>query len=634
MTRRCTHWLLPMLIMFIAVTAFGQSATKEDTAYVNRLGKAFEDTIRTNANAALHIAEDMVRIASKIGYERGVASGLMWTSVYYDNEHNTSKRVEYLKKALAYSREHNVKIIEGRALANLGIVCKESMDYADAMSYANRALDIFKELHDTLRMAQCYINISSYFMDSKNYDEGIKYVNIAAGLFRQLHNMSSVALAYNNVALMYATMRKYPESLRYADSSISIYKALKDTNALMLPYGIYGNYYASVKKYDSAIYYYTKNLVIALNTHNKREQAFVYVNLGICNERSNKYKPAIKYLDTALKLAHEVNYGQLYFEIPHILADLYHNINDHKKEAEYLRIADAARDSFLNEDRQKKMAEMTARFDNKELESKNALLEKDHDIQQIKLRQKNTLIYAGFGAALLLLVIGLQVVRHNKLKANRKLLQVEQKQLLAQMNPHFIFNSLNSIQQFVVQNDTLNANKYLADFALLMRQTLDNSKDSTISLQRELDYLDNYLSFESMRFEDKFQYTLTCAEDINPDEVEIPSMIVQPFVENAIRHGLYNLQGKEGKLTISFYKKEGYLICEVDDNGIGMEEAERIKSQRIIKHQSHGMDITRQRLELVSKVTNGDYNITVVNKKDMDQNPAGTTIVIKFPLNV
>lgn len=628
------RWLLPALLFLTALRADGQSTSKQDTAYVNKLGRSFDSLIRTDAIAAQHVAEQIISISEKIDYKYGVAMGMIKTANYYDNQHNNTKRVDYLKKALAYSKKYKIKPTEGKALSNLGVIYQENMDNATAMIYHDSAVAIFQELHDTFRIAQCYINITSCLISSKNYDEAIKYGGRTIVLFKQIHDLHSVAVAYNNMALIYASMRKYQECLRYTDSVISIDKALKDTNALLLPYGLYGNYYAGVKKYDSAIYYYTKSLDIANKTGNKRELAFVHVNLGVCNIGIKRYQVALRYLDTALKLARDVSYKQLYYEVPQRMADIYNHTHEYQKEAQYLRIADAARDTFLTEDRQKKMAEMTARFENNELESKNALLAKDNDIKQIRLRQEKILVYCGFGAALLLLIIGIQVVRHNRLKANKRLLQVEQKQLLAQMNPHFIFNSLNSIQQFVVQNDTLNANKYLADFALLMRQTLDNSKDSTISLRRELEYLDNYLSFESMRFEDKFQYTLTCAEDIDPEAVEIPSMIIQPFVENAIRHGLYNLQGKVGKLNISFYKKEGYLICEVDDNGIGMEEAERIKSQRLIKHQSHGMDITRQRLELVSKMTNGDYNITVVNKKDMEQNPAGTTIIIKFPLEV
>ena len=135
-----------------------------------------------------------------------------------------------------------------------------------------------------------------------------------------------------------------------------------------------------------------------------------------------------------------------------------------------------------------------------------------------------------------------------------------------------------------------------------------------------------------MRFEDKFTYTIQCAPDVDVETTEIPSMIIQPFVENAIRHGLCNLETRKGVLNIRFYKKEGFLYCEVDDNGIGMEEAQKLKEQTFIKYQSHGMELTRQRLALVSKMNSDDYKITIINKKGQHEDAEGTTIIIKFPL--
>ena len=266
------------------------------------------------------------------------------------------------------------------------------------------------------------------------------------------------------------------------------------------------------------------------------------------------------------------------------------------------------------------------------MENKNASLKKEADLQKLRLQHKDILLYGGGAFVALLLASGLLLVRHNKLRTNQKLILLEQKQLLAQINPHFIFNCLNSVQQFVVQNDTENANKYLADFAMLMRQTLDNSKDFTIPLYREIEYLENYLSLESIRFEDVFSYKITCAEDVDTNAVEIPSMIIQPYVENAINHGLTNLEGKAGILNINFFKKENYLFCEVDDNGIGMENAEKFKEQTFIKHQSRGMEMTRQRLALVSKLNSTDYEVAVINKKNSNGLSEGTTIVIKFPI--
>lgn len=601
---------------------------------MNLLDQTFKDTLKVNPAGALRMAEQMVAVSSRIGYNDGYLEGLFRIYDYYEKLENYVKEVECMKKALTAARARGLKLAEAQALSNLGILCHRNMDHDSAIAYANNALDIFKSVKDTLRMARAYINLSTDFMGSGNYEEATKCALIAAPMFRQKRDTTWFASVYCNLAIMYEQMNKCPECLYYADTAIMLFRSRGDSDKLIVPYSIYGNYYEAGGQFEKAIHYFEKDLSIARGMGNKRELAFAFVNLGICYNGLARYETAIRYYDSALVMARQANYRQLYYEVPRLLAELYEAKHDHANEAKYLKRAFAARDSVLNENKQKEIARMTARFDNKELAGKNALLEKDRDIQQIRLHQQRVLVYCGFGAALLLLVIGILVVRQNKLRADQRLRQVEQKQLLAQMNPHFIFNCLNSIQLFVAQNDTLNANRYLADFALLMRQTLENSKDSTITLRRELDYLDNYLSFEAMRFEDRFRYTLTCAEDIDPEIVEIPSMIVQPFAENAIRHGLYGLNGREGVLAISFYKKDNHLICEVDDNGIGIEEAERIREQRTIKHQSHGMNITRQRLELVSKVTSSDYKMIVVNKKDMDNKPAGTTIVIKFPLDL
>jgi sensor histidine kinase YesM len=211
-------------------------------------------------------------------------------------------------------------------------------------------------------------------------------------------------------------------------------------------------------------------------------------------------------------------------------------------------------------------------------------------------------------------------------------MEMELKSLYAQMNPHFIFNCLNSIQRFVMENDKLNANKYLADFAQLMRQTLDNSKDGIITLTNEVEYLENYISFEHMRFKDKFSYAIEVDPGIQRDRIELPSMIIQPFVENAIRHGLNNLEKRPGLLRIRFYRRKNFLYCMVDDNGIGMDEAQKLKERAFIKYQSHGMDLTRKRLALVSKMQRDDYKIFVTSKRGSDKNPEGTTVIIKFPL--
>jgi LytS/YehU family sensor histidine kinase len=259
-------------------------------------------------------------------------------------------------------------------------------------------------------------------------------------------------------------------------------------------------------------------------------------------------------------------------------------------------------------------------------------LQKENDLQRLRLQRKNYLIFGAITSLMVFLLIGLLLFRQNKLRANQQKTELEQKQLRAQMNPHFIFNCLNSIQHFVVINDVLNANKYLSGFASLMRQTLENSKEGTITLSKEIAYLENYLALELMRFKDKFTADLVCAENIDINAVKIPAMIIQPFIENAIRHGLNFLDKKQGKLVIKFYLKDGDLFCEIDDNGIGRMQSQKLKEHTNIIYESQGMELTRQRLALVSKSSGSDYSIAIIDKRSVQNEPEGTTVIIKFPV--
>jgi LytS/YehU family sensor histidine kinase len=214
-----------------------------------------------------------------------------------------------------------------------------------------------------------------------------------------------------------------------------------------------------------------------------------------------------------------------------------------------------------------------------------------------------------------------------KVITEKKLTELEMQALKAQINPHFVFNCLNSIKGFIFDQDYKQADKYLDKFSDLMRSTIDNSDASIISLQSEINYLDNYLQLEKLRFEDKFNYTINVDEDVDKENVFVPAMLLQPYVENAIRHGMRFLEGKKGLININVRKENNFLVCEIDDNGIGREKAAALKSKMHVEYQSKGMNISRRRAEL--------YNIDqlVTDKKDENGNATGTTVTVKIPLD-
>ncbi len=220
------------------------------------------------------------------------------------------------------------------------------------------------------------------------------------------------------------------------------------------------------------------------------------------------------------------------------------------------------------------------------------------------------------------------VNKRNELKS--QLNNYMQKALRKQMNPHFIFNSLNSIQYYILQNDKLSSNKYLAKFARLMRIVLDNSHHQLITLQEELDALNLYIEIESLRFKDKFEYSIVVDENLNINEYKILPLLIQPYVENAIWHGLMHKEGT-GILTVDLQLKENIIICTISDNGIGREKAFEIKNKKNQSYESHGTKITSDRLKLINTLNNTELKISYFDLKDESGNAIGTKVEIAIP---
>lgn len=215
-----------------------------------------------------------------------------------------------------------------------------------------------------------------------------------------------------------------------------------------------------------------------------------------------------------------------------------------------------------------------------------------------------------------------------KVLTEKKIAELEMQALKAQINPHFVFNCLNSIKGFIYDKNYLQADKYLDKFSELLRSTMDNADASIISLEEEIKYLDTYLQLEKLRFGDKFEYFIQAEPGIDTQQTFVPAMLLQPYVENAIRHGVRFLENKKGVIRVLAGRKEGFLVCEIDDNGIGREKAAQLKSNMHIEYQSRGMQLSRRRAEL--------YNIRlqIVDKKDERGNAAGTIIIISIPLEL
>ena len=245
------------------------------------------------------------------------------------------------------------------------------------------------------------------------------------------------------------------------------------------------------------------------------------------------------------------------------------------------------------------------------------------------------LLLAVAGLAWFLFHQRIQAIRKKEIeKANiaMRIAELEQMALRSQMNPHFIFNCLNSIQIYVMDKDVLGANEFITNFSHLIRQTLAISARSQISLREEIGYLSTYLELEKQRFEDKFVYTITVSPGLDQHAYALPPMILQPYVENALHHGITHRSDNNGRIAISIACEAGELLCTIEDNGVGRKRAAQYKSRQSHRYPSQGMDLTARRIEMLNATRRRPISVIIEDLGNADEAPGGTCVRIRFPV--
>jgi LytS/YehU family sensor histidine kinase len=213
----------------------------------------------------------------------------------------------------------------------------------------------------------------------------------------------------------------------------------------------------------------------------------------------------------------------------------------------------------------------------------------------------------------------------------QKTVELEMQALRSQMNPHFIFNSLNSINRFILQNNKAQASEYLTKFSRLVRLILQNSHASLITLESELESLKLYLDMEALRFEHHFAYKISVSDDIDAEVLKVPPLIIQPYAENAIWHGLMPKEEK-GQLDIEISQENNYLFFRITDDGIGRKQSAAMSSKSATRHKSMGLRITADRIAMLQSSNGNESPVTINDLVNTDGSAAGTEVIIKLPV--
>jgi LytS/YehU family sensor histidine kinase len=222
--------------------------------------------------------------------------------------------------------------------------------------------------------------------------------------------------------------------------------------------------------------------------------------------------------------------------------------------------------------------------------------------------------------------------RHKKkerlLIQKRKFLELETMAFRSQINPHFIFNSLSSIQHHILKSDPVSANAYLHKLSTLIRKTLQSSSNSTILLSEEISIIKVYLELQKLRLEEKLQYSINMSDRLFEKDLRIPSMIIQPFVENAIKHGISPDENQQGKIVINISRVSNVIVCEIEDNGVGIHTTQRMNQKNA--HISMGSNITERRIQAINSMQEDKVLLEIRDKKDLDAAQQGTIVKITF----
>jgi putative methionine-R-sulfoxide reductase with GAF domain len=223
----------------------------------------------------------------------------------------------------------------------------------------------------------------------------------------------------------------------------------------------------------------------------------------------------------------------------------------------------------------------------------------------------------------------LEANREELVNTNEQLAEARLSALQAQMNPHFVFNALNSIKRMILDGDSEKASRYLSKFALMIRMTLNHSKDIFVTLDENIEYLKAYLEMEQLRFDDSFSYTIFTGANIDAGETSFPSLMIQPLVENAIWHGLLPAR-HEKRILIRFTQCDNKIACLIEDNGIGIRESEKLKQNNGAIHHSLGLENIKKRIKIMNEKYDTNCTLEIIDLKDVDKTKRGTRVILQF----
>ena len=567
--------------------------------------------LRGNHTEALLHLEPNLQYYERKGDSSRVAAGLYQIGIVNSHLGNYDKSLAAYYRLINIEQKDGNDYSVGYTLNAIGIILKETKKYPDAELLFKKALIIFDTLGEKNDKTNVLVNLGNLYTETQQFEKARQNYQEALQVDRQIGKEAGIAMSLANIAFLFDKMARY----------------------------------------DSALIYHLQGLAIRERLPSKEDLSRSLVGVGLGYSRLRNYDSAIHYSLKALSLVKEIGSKPMLKDIYENLADIYALQGNFSKAYSYHVLYSKITDTLLGEQTARQLNELQTKYETAEKDRQIILLETEKQVQEKEAQRQATLKKAFIGGlalisllAILLVYIFRQRLKNQKLlllKNNeireidfkRQMSELEMKALRAQINPHFLFNCMNSINRMILKGETENASSYLTKFSKLLRLILENAESPTVSLENEMALLESYIKLEGLRFKGKINYNVSIDERIEPENTYIPSMVLQPFVENAIWHGLMHKKENEaGNIFIKVKEHNNRLLCIIEDNGVGRKKAEELSEKTVLKKRSMGMKITRDRLKLLEG-GNGEQLIRITDMKDIHENATGTRIEINIPVS-
>jgi len=592
------------------------------------------------------------------------------------------KSFDFIEKALELSITSKDQKNEGSCYSLLGQVNASLQQFDLSIDYYNKAIKAFSTV-DKNEMYKNYRLLAGVYEKNEKFTESINYYKAYLDYVIDQEMTGQIISTRYDLARVYTSQGEYNKALREYNEIQSMEERRNNPAGLADVNAMRGDVYLKQEKPAEAITNYKRAVKIAEESEDKERKSKSLRSLGKAYRSNQQYDEELEARQQSLQISEETKkideqvddnlvIGEIYIEknqaaqaVQYIQksVDLSNEIGDIQKKSVALRTLSEAYkeqgeynkalltyqeysttiDSLYNQ-RERKLennlevvANVGRRLQRIELLERDfeitkkalSLLEREKEINVKELKTQKRITYALIFVVLVLLITSLLVYKSSVQKRKANLL-LALRSLRSQMNPHFIFNSLNSVNSYIAQNDERKANKYLTDFSSLMRSVLENSKHDFVPVASEIEILKLYLKLEHFRFSDKFDYTIDMDDSINQSDIEIPPMLIQPYIENAIWHGL-RYKGKKGFLELRIHKEGDSINAIVIDNGIGREKSQEMKTKHQKAITSTGLKNTENRLNIINEIYKTRYTVAI---EDLDKKEkTGTVVKINIPIS-